>query len=112
MKQVFKLGYSTIYYQLQDLAKIYLRPLLEVIEEQPREEKVMLADETVFPVLECQGKGNTGTRKVTEPKSTNYLLALGSSRDSQCPFALYYPMRGRNLESIKEHLTKVITSST
>lgn len=106
MKQVFKLGHSTIYYQLQDLDKIYLQPLLEAIEEQAREEKVLLADETVFPVLEYQGKGNTGTRKVTEPKSTNYLLALGSSRDSQCPFALYYPMRGRDLESIKEHLTK------
>lgn len=106
MKQVFKLGNSTIYYQLQDLAKIYLRPLLEAIEEQAREEKVLLADETVFPVLEYQGKGNTGTRKIAEPKSTNYLLALGSARDSHCPLALYYPMSGRSIESIKEHLTK------
>lgn len=106
MKKVFNLGNSTIYYQLQDLDKIYLQPLLEAIEEQAREEKVLLADETVFPVLEYQGKGNTGTRKVTEPKSTNYLLALGSARDSHCPLALYYPMSGRSIESIKEHLTK------
>ena len=106
MKKVFNLGNSTIYYQLQDLDKIYLQPLLEAIEEQAREEKILLADETVFPVLECQGKGNTGTRKVAEPKSTNYLLALGSVRDSHSPLALYYPMRSRDLESIKEHLTQ------
>lgn len=38
MKKVFNLGNSTIYYQLQDLDKIYLQPLLEAIEEQARED--------------------------------------------------------------------------
>jgi hypothetical protein len=112
LKDAFRLGNDTLSYSLNDLVKIYLKPLADLIEAQAKKEEVLLADETYLPVLEARGQGVRGKTTKAEKKSKNMVLAISSGPLSERPFFLYKYLHARGSEAISGIITPDYTFRT
>ena len=103
-------GNDTFYYNMHDFAQIYIEPLFKQIEAAAKKAKVIQVDETPFACLGAQGKrkerdnSNAVDGATTEKQinSKNYILALTAPRFASEQFCLYYYMKNRSKDSLKE----------
>ena len=105
-------GHDTISYNLHDLARYYLRPLAKLYESSLKQTKVLIADETVFPILEAQGRGCCANENEDEQRTKNYLLALTTADNAQDPIYTLNYLESRSAEAIGAVITKDFSFET
>lgn len=107
LKMYGGLGNDTVSYNVKDFGITYLEPLIQAFTKQAMEEPILIVDETTFPVLELQGKGNRKKNfQAEDPKATNYVLAVSTPDNSDHRLFLFSGLKSRSAESIKEIITK------
>lgn len=92
-----------------DFADIYIDPLFKMIEDAAKRADVIQVDETPFACLGAQGKRKEReTENQSDEKksnSKNYILALTAPKFAKEQFCLYYYMKNRSKETLKELIT-------
>ena len=100
-------GNDTFYYNMHDFADIYIRPLFDMVENAAKRADTIQVDETPFDCLEAQGKRQAPADVTSlEIDSKNYVLALTAPRFAKEQFCLYYYLRNRSKDAIKELINK------
>ena len=100
-------GNDTFYYNMHDFADIYIKPLFDMVENAAKRADTIQVDETPFDCLEAQGKRQAPADVTSlEIDSKNYVLALTAPRFAKEQFCLYYYLRNRSKDAIKELITK------
>ncbi|MDY5734314.1 MAG: hypothetical protein SPK02_06315, partial [Succinivibrio sp.] len=100
-------GNDTFYYNMHDFADIYIRPLFKMIEKTAQNAVTIQVDETPFDCLEAQGKRQAPADVTSlEIDTKNYVLALTAPRFAKEQFCLYYYLRNRSKDAIKELINK------
>lgn len=106
VQRVFNISTETISYNLKDLGNLILLPLVQGLENQLKQEPIVIADETTFSILEAQGRGHQKKDAKTEtPRSKNYVVGLATPLDSDHPIVLFKPMAGRGVDCLNQIIT-------
>ena len=96
-----KLGSNTLFENLCDWANIYIEPLMKHI-VQKCGDRVFLADETRYDILEGEARGAYAEREKTS--SQTYVLSVGTKANSSTPFVWFSALGSRKAEDIGELL--------
>ncbi|KAB7649370.1 transposase [Sutterella faecalis] len=96
-----KLGSNTLFENLYAWADIYLRPLMEHIVGNCGD-RVFLADETRYDILESEGRGAYADK--TKTSSQTYVFTVGTQTDSPTPFIWFSTLGSRRAEDIGKRL--------
>jgi transposase len=109
----YEFGTDSVARELHNYVKYFITPLFNLIEDKVKESEVLLCDETVFRVLQSQGKGNrsnefkdaiaSGEQKT---RSKNYILALTAGPAFPHKLSLYKYIESRSADSIGDYLCK------
>ena len=107
LQQKLCLGHDTVSYNLHDLARFYLHPLALLYESSLKKADVLIADETVFPVLEAQGRGKCSKECMDETKlrKQNYLLALTTAASAPEQIFILKYLPSRSAQAISSQIT-------
>lgn len=96
-----KLGSNTLFENLCDWANIYIEPLMKHI-VQKCGDRVFLADETRYDILEGEARGAYAEKEKTS--SQTYVLSVGTKTNSSTPFVWFSALGSRKAEDIGELL--------
>ena len=96
-----KFGSNTLFENLYDWANIYIEPLMKHI-VQKCGDRVFLADETRYDILEGKARGAYAEREKTS--SQTYVLSVGTKTNSSTPFVWFSALGSRKAEDIGELL--------
>ena len=101
MYEKLKLGSNTVIENVRDWATLYGAPLMNAIVGNCPD-KVLLADETRYGVLELQGRGVC--KPADKTSSSNWMLAVATKHDSMHPFIRFSALKSRSADDIGEAL--------
>lgn len=96
-----KFGSNTLFENLYDWANIYIESLMKHI-VQKCGDRVFLADETRYDILEGEARGAYAEREKTS--SQTYVLSVGTKTNSSTPFVWFSALGSRKAEDIGELL--------
>ena len=107
-----KLGSNTLFENIYDWADIYLRRLMDHIIRNCGD-RVFLADETRYDILESEGRGAYADK--TKTSSQTYIFTVGTKTNSPTPFIWFSTLGsrkagdiGKRLESLKGRMDAIV----